>query len=61
MMRVKPRNYVAKAIQSGAGKHKSKRQQYEEDLAKREVFKAEKTTGKNQLDESITTKVDVHE
>ena len=60
-MRVKPRNYVAKAMQSGAGKHKSKRQQYEEDVAKREIFKTEKSTRKDQLDESTTTKVDIHE
>jgi hypothetical protein len=60
-MRVKPRNYVAKAIQSGAGKHKSKRQQYEEDMAKREVLNVDKTNQKNTLEELTITKVDEHE
>ena len=60
-MRVKPRNYIAKAMQSGAGKHKNKRQQYEEDIEKWGIFKTAKSTRKDKLDESTTTKVDIHE
>ncbi len=60
-MRVKPKNYVAKAVQSGAGKHKSRRQLCKEYEAKRDVFNAAKTIRKDHLEKEKTIKIDIYE
>jgi hypothetical protein len=60
-MRVKPRNYVAKAVQSGAGKHINRRQLCKEYEGKRDVFNAAKTIRKDQLEKEKTIKIDIYE